>query len=138
MADLKPRASIRRFDVFAEYNRLKAMKEDHLSAAKAKGYGLWVAKVVAARKFGRLPKPEEKAEGKEEKKKAEQLDRQGWHVLSGLSQTDKLFEKEIVNRMGKDFYQKVFSPAIRRAYQEGKRYVEIRDRIRADWKPGKS
>ena len=43
---LKPRRAIRRYDIFAEYNRLerldKGMDEPH-----AKGYGLWVAKVVA-------------------------------------------------------------------------------------------
>ncbi len=127
MAGLKPRASIRRFDVFAEYNRIKAIKDKHMSATKAKGYGLWVAKVVAARKFGRLPKPGEKKE--------EKVDSRGWHLLSGVPQTDELFQREIINRMGREFYQKVFSPAIRKAYQEGKRYVEIRDHIRAPWKP---
>ena len=54
MADPKPRAPIRRFDVFAEYNRLKGMEQEKLSGPKAKGYGLWLAKVVAARKFGRV------------------------------------------------------------------------------------
>ena len=59
-------------------NRLKAMKENDLSLAKAKGYGLWLAKVVAAQKFGRLPKVEKgkgkegKEKGKEKKKKREQ------------------------------------------------------------------
>ncbi|HZQ05760.1 MAG TPA: hypothetical protein VFD70_04220 [Anaerolineae bacterium] len=130
MADLKPKATVRRFDVFAEYNRLKAMKEGE-SAAQAKGYGLWVAKVVAAQKFGRMPKPTgEKGEGGGEKKP-----RKKWHDLSGVPQTDKLFDKEIINRMGKDFYSKVFSPAIKEAFEEGKQYVEIRDSIRREWKP---
>src|ERR687886_1807490 len=121
MTEPKPRAAIRRFDVFAEYKRIEAMEEKHLSAAKAKGYGLWVAKVVAAQKFGRLPKATEKGE----KQKEEKLDRYGWHKLGGVSQTDKLFDKEVVKRMGEDFYRKVFSPAIRKAYAEKKRYVEI-------------
>ncbi len=134
MAELKPKAPIRRFDVFAEYSRIKALRQDKLGKAKAKGYGLWVAKVVAAQKFGRLPrpKPEERkgktAEEKEQEKKA-------WHGLGGVLQTDKLFDKEIVNRMGKDFYSKVFSPAIEKAYEKGKEYREIRDTIRAEWKP---
>ena len=46
-ASVKPRASIRRFDVFAEYNRLKGLSQ-RLDQAHAKGYGLWVAKVVAS------------------------------------------------------------------------------------------
>src|SRR5437588_2814466 len=37
-------------------SRVKAMKEKRMRAAKAKGYGLWLAKVVAARKFRREPK----------------------------------------------------------------------------------
>lgn len=130
MAELKPRAPIRRFDVFAEYNRIKAMNEEHLSAAKAKGYGLWLVKVVAAQKFGRLPK--DKAE---QEKKVEKTDRRGWHLLGGEAQADKLFDKESINRMGADFYRKVFSPAIRKAYAEKKGYMVIRDSIRKAWKP---
>ncbi len=138
MAELHPRAPVRRFDVFAEYNRIKGIKDKHLSASKAKGYGLWVAKVVAAQKFGRLPKakPREKRAKEEEKKEKEETRK--WHDLGGVPQTDKLFDKEVVNRMGKEFYEKVFSPAIREAYAKGKSYVDIRDAIRADWKPDKA
>ncbi len=133
MADIKPRAPVRRFDVFAEYNRLKGIKEEHLTQGKAKGYGLWVAKVVAARRFGKMPRPEKESKPKteEEKKRA----RTEWHALSGVQQTDKLFDREIIGRMGKEFYQKVFSPSIQQAYDEGKSYVQIRDAIRKDWKP---
>ena len=49
---LKPLNRIRRFDVFAEYRKLDA-EEEGMPHDQAKGYGLWVAKVVAARKFGR-------------------------------------------------------------------------------------
>ncbi|MGE5141029.1 MAG: hypothetical protein ACM3JD_16300 [Rudaea sp.] len=137
MANPKPRMPIRRFDVFAEYNRLKAMKEDDLSLAKAKGYGLWLAKVVAAQKFGRLPKVEKGKEKKtkEEEEKEKERAKKQWHDLSGVPQTDKLFDKEIVGRMGKSFYQGVFSPEIRKAFDAGKTYVQIRDSIRKDWKP---
>ncbi len=137
MAEPKPRAPVRRFDVFAEYNRLKALNEEGLNKSKPKGYGLWLAQVVAAQKFGRMPKPErkKKPETPEEKREREKRERTEWHDLSGVPQTDKLFDQEIVNRMGKDFYQKVFSPAIQQAYTEGKPYVAIRDSIRKDWKP---
>ncbi len=137
MPELKPRAPIRRFDVFAEYNRLKAIQEEGLTKSKAKGYGLWVAKVVAAQKFGRMPKPEreKKKETPEEKAAREKKAKTEWHDLSGVPQTDKLFDHEIVDRMGKDFYAKVFSPAIQQAYAEGKPYVAIRDAIRKEWKP---
>src|SRR3954470_16757422 len=46
-----PQQEIRRFDIFAEWNRLKANQQLHLSAAESRAYGLAVAKVVAARKF---------------------------------------------------------------------------------------
>ncbi len=129
MADVKPRARIRRFDVFAEYNRIKAMKEKRMRAAKAKGYGLWLAKVVAARKFGREAKT-----GEGRARKEPPVDRQGWHLLGGKPQSDELFDHEIVARMGGDFYRRVFAPAIRKAFNEGQDYVAIRDRIRAQWK----
>ena len=50
-AEMKPKHAIRRFDIFAEYRKqeqiAKEMPED-----EAKGYGLWVAKVVASRHRG--------------------------------------------------------------------------------------
>lgn len=135
MSDLKPNAPVRRFDVFAEYSRLKAMKEGE-SAAQAKGYGIWLAKVVAAKKFGKLEgRPKEKGTEKEEKKKPER--KKKWRDLSGIPQTDKLFDKEIVKRMGQEFYSSVFAPAIKEAFDEEKEYREIRDAIRREWKPEK-
>ena len=128
MTQPKARASIRRFDVFAEYNRVKAMKEKRMRAAKAKGYGLWLAKVVAARKFRREPKTGEGRARAEPK-----VNRQGWHLLDNKPQTDALFNHEIVERMGPTFYRKVFAPTIRKAYAAGQDYMAIRDRIRADW-----
>ena len=133
MSELKPNAPIRRFDVFAEYNRLDALKKGE-SAAQAKGYGIWLAKVVAAKKF-RKKEREEKRGSEGEKKKPER--RKKWRDMSGIPQTDKLFDKEIVKRMGQEFYRDVFAPAIQEAFDEGKEYREIRDVIRREWKPDK-
>lgn len=129
MSAIKPKAPVRRFDVFAEYNRLKARQEGQ-SAAQAKGYGLWLAKVVAAKKFRKEEKqaPREGAAEKPARKTK-------WHELSDIPQTDTLFDKEIINRMGRDFYRKVFAPAIQEAFDKGKEYRDIRDAIRGDWKP---
>ncbi len=133
---LKPNAPIRRFDVFAEYNRLEAMKKGE-SAAQAKGYGIWLAKVVAAKKFA---KKEEKQGDKEtpnnvrQKQAKKAIRKKKWRDLSGIPQTDKLFDKEIVKRMGKEFYRDVFAPALQEAFAEGKEYREIRDAIRGEWK----
>ena len=46
-ADLKPKQSIRRFDVFAEYRKQDQQTKD-TPEDEAMGYGLWVAKVVAS------------------------------------------------------------------------------------------
>lgn len=133
MKTVKPLAPIRRFDVFAEFNRLKAIEEG-MSPAQAKGYGLWLAKVVAAQKFGRLPK-HERPDREAAEELEERIKERRWHELSGVPQTDKLFDKEIINRMGRYFYQSVFSPAIKAAVQKGQEYREIRDSIRKEWKP---
>jgi hypothetical protein len=132
----KPRRSVRRFDVFAEYNRQKAMKEGQ-PEDQAKGYGIWLAKVVASRRYGGLPKKTlEQGKGGEQSEPAEELVDGKWRTLSGEPQTDELFDKEVVNRMGRDFYEDVFVPAIEQAFQRGQRYEDIRDEIRADWKAG--
>ena len=126
---VKPNNRIRRFDVFAEY-RKQDEQDKGMPADQAKGYGLWVAKVVAARKFGRL-KDRDRPTADEARKRR----RRKWRVLSGKPQTDKLFDHEIIERMGQDFYKDVFAPAIRRAREQGQDYEQIRDRLRRRWKP---
>src|SRR5437763_2216362 len=108
-AVLKPRAPIRRFDVFAEYNRQKAMR-DGVPEDEAAGYGLWVAKVVASRRFGGglSQKPgkgrDEKVGEGEEGEEGEHAEKPKWHALEGKPQTDALFHDEVVRRMGQEFY----------------------------------
>lgn len=134
MAEPKPKQSIRRFDVFAEYQRLKGL-QDRMSEDEAQGYGIWLAKVVAARRFGKARGAgEEKEEGRRPDETRELVDNK-WRSLDGEPQTDELFEKEIVQRMGSEFYEQVFAPAIQEAFNNGKDYKEIRDAIRKDWKP---
>lgn len=124
----RPNKTIRRFDVFAEYRKQDEQAKG-MRADEAKGYGLWVAKVVAARKFGRIrEKDTSRAEDKLRR-------RRKWHVLSGERQTDKLFDREIVERMGTDFYRDVFEPAVRVVREQGQSYEAVRDRIRRRWKP---
>ncbi|WP_456455684.1 hypothetical protein [Thermovibrio sp.] len=123
---LKPRAPIRRFDVFAEWNRIKALKEYGFSEDDAKAYGLAVAKVVAARKFyGHRLKYRGATKAFVEGKTKEKW----WEKLATPSE----FDEKVVNRIGKEFYEKVFSPAILKAYEEGKDYMDIRDSIRKEW-----
>ncbi len=136
---MNPRLPVRRFDVFAEYTKQQAIK-DGVPEDEAEGYGLWVAKVVAARRYGGGPPPKPRKASGEDKQgehaTAEaQKPREKWHTLGDEEQTDELFQKEVVNRMGSQFYNTVFAPAIEDAIAQGKSYTSIRDAIRREWKP---
>jgi hypothetical protein len=126
----KPRKPIRRFDVFAEY-RKQEQQDQGTPEDEAKGYGLWVAKVVAARRFARGRGPGEQPPGG----RPEPEPRGKWHELDGQPQTDALFDTEVVARMGPDFYHEVFVPAIKQARAHGRSYEAIRDAIRRPWRP---
>jgi hypothetical protein len=128
----RPKAGIRRFDVFAEYTRLEKLAEG-MPADEAKGYAVWLAKVVAARKYGRIKPGRHKPVGVAEVFRERPQGK--FRSLGGVEQTDRLFEKDIVARMGREFYQEVFSPAVAEAYRNGKTYRDIRDTIRKAWRP---
>jgi hypothetical protein len=132
-----PKQSIRRFDVFAEYTR-QARREEGAPDDEAKGYGIWLAKVVAARRFGRRdgaaspPKPARPASGTEDEPEPK------FRSVGDELQTDATFDREIIGRMGERFYHDIFAPAIADARARGERYEAIRDRIRAGWNASKS
>src|SRR4051812_1807680 len=134
--ELHPRAPVRRFDVFAEYNRQEAIQKG-TPEDEAAGYGLWVAKVVASRGFGRRVKSQmhgaQGGHGDGQDEEEEAAPKPKWHSLGNEEQTDELFDKEVVRRMGHDFYEKVFAPAIRNAIEQNKSYTAIRDSIRKGW-----
>lgn len=122
-----PRLQIRRFDIFAEWNRLKARTRHKMKEADAQAYGLAVAKVVAARtQHGAAPE-----ETRELKRRARQdeVDEPWWEHLG----SDEEFDKKIVQRMGEDFYAEVFQPAIQEAWDGEQRYEDIRDALRTEW-----
>ena len=133
---LQPQRAIRRFDVFAEVKRLEALAEGK-PEDEAKGYGIWLAKVVAGRRFGAVRKvtavdaprdrPASDAAGTD-------LSADRFRSAGGEVQTDETFDQEVIERMGPDFYDRVFSPAIRAALDRGETYEEMRDTIRASWK----
>ncbi|RUM87786.1 MAG: hypothetical protein DSZ25_02985 [Thermovibrio sp.] len=123
---LKPQAPIRRYDVFAEYNRIKAEREFGFPEDEAKAYGLAVAKVVAARKFfGHRTKYRGATRAYLEGKTTEKW----WRKLA----TPEEFDEKIIRRMGEEFYRKVFRPTLEKLYSEGKDYMEIRDSVREEW-----
>jgi hypothetical protein len=136
-ANAAPNQPIRRFDVFAEYTR-QERREKGYPADEAKGYGIWLAKVVAARRFGR----QSAADGKKPGKPAEREDAHEaepkFRSVGDELQTDETFDHDIIDRMGAQFYREVFVPAITEAREEGKRYESIRDTIRKEWKPARA
>jgi hypothetical protein len=132
--DASPRQPIRRFDVFAEYTR-QVRREKGFPEDQAKGYGIWLAKVVASRRFGQKvtadsTRPTQKRDRTEEEPT--------FRSVGDELQTDETFDHDIINRMGARFYDEVFVPAITAAREEGKKYETIRDSIRRGWKPARA
>lgn len=129
---LTPQQEIRRFDVFTEWNRLKANQQLHLSAAEARAYGLAVAKIVAARKFSDA-QPSQVKDWKQRARSGDTAEPWWEHLGS-----DEEFQRRIVQRMGSDFYRTMFQPAVRQAWEEGKLYEDIRDTLRTAWNRSRS
>jgi hypothetical protein len=132
-ADASPKKPIRRFDVFAEYTR-QERREKGYPEDEAKGYGIWLAKVVAARTFGQ----KSSSDGKKPSKKDAHDEEPTFRSVGDELQTDETFDHDIIDRMGARFYDAVFVPAISAAREEGKKYETIRDTIRRGWKPARA
>ncbi len=128
--EVYPKNYIRRFDIFAEYNRLQALNKYKYSEDDAKAYGIAIAKVVAGRKFRKLFKTSHLSKSTLSSSELENSQNNKWWRKFGSS---KEFDKEIVDRMGRDFYEKVFSPAVQEAYKKGLKYIQIRDTLREEW-----
>lgn len=137
--DLRPLQPIRRYDVFAETKRREALAHGAPEDV-AKGYGIRIAKIVAARRFGgatKKPHREAKDEGKEATGPFGLAEGEKFRALDGELQTDETFDHEVIDRMGPEFYERVFAPAIAEAIAEGRKYEQYRDTIRKDWKPAR-
>jgi hypothetical protein len=128
-----PHQPIRRFDVFAEYTR-QERHENGFPEDEAKGYGIWLAKVVAARRFGQKSSSDGKKPGTKDAHEEEPT----FRSVGDERQTDAAFDHDIIDRMGSQFYDDVFVPAISEARAEGKSYETIRDTIRRGWKPARA
>jgi hypothetical protein len=133
-ADPAPRMAIRRFDVFAEYSRQEQL-EKGLPEDEAKGYGVWIAKVVASRRFGK--KDDGPPKKGEDGGKGGTTRETKFRSVGDELQTDATFDHDIIERMGAAFYDRVFVPAIEQARAAGESYEDIRDSIRKDWKPSR-
>jgi hypothetical protein len=129
-----PHQPIRRFDVFAEYTR-QERREKGFPEDQAKGYGIWLAKVVASRRFGQKS-PAESTKPAQERDRSEE--EPTFRSVGDELQTDETFDDDFIDRMGARFYDAVFVPAITEARAEGKSYETIRDTIRRGWKPARA
>jgi hypothetical protein len=135
VSEIAPRRQIRRFDIFTEWNRLKAREKMQLPEKDARVYGLAVAKVVAGRgggSFGRKPStPHDKTHLQNAKKKLREDDHsdEWWRDFG----SDEEFDDKIIHRMGESFYRHVFAPAVREAWDDGQEYSDVRDRMRQAW-----
>jgi len=141
--EIRPLQPIRRFDVFAESKRLEALAHGEPEDV-AKGYGIRIAKIVASKRFGgsaakkthHESKDAAEREGSAGSRFRGEIDGK-FRALDGEIQSDETFDREIVDRMGPEFYDVVFQPAIREALAAGRKYEQIRDTIRKDWKPAR-
>lgn len=142
-SELRPLRPVRRYDVFAETKRLEALAHGEPEDV-AEGYGIRIAKLVAARRFGGAAKPEGDAarhkagpEPTPEGNRFREVDGGKFRALDGELQTDETFHREVIDRMGAHFYHTVFQPAVAEAVAAGQKYEAFRDTIRAEWKPAK-
>ncbi len=132
-----PRQAIRRFDVFAEYSRQERAEKGY-AEDEAKGYGVWLAKVVAARRFGAGSASTDRSKPSKQKSGGQEEPEPKFRSVGGELQTDETFDHDVIERMGAAFYDEVFVPAITDARKQGKSYETIRDAIRKEWKPARA
>jgi len=129
---MKALAKIRRYDVFAATEFIKNLNNG-IPEDVAKGDAIWLATLVAARKFSKGSTKPRTSNGKD-KKYAEKngIYTSKWRQLSGIDQTDKVYDKNIIQRMGEDFYEQVFLPKLKSLVEAGLSYKEYRDSAREE------
>src|SRR4051794_1987497 len=124
LGQLRPLHAIRRFDLFAEFNRQERW-DDGYPADEAKGYGIWLAKVVAARRSGQTSDADNHERQQAQRKEKASEKESKFRSLSDELQTDETFDHDIIERMGGTFDRDVFVPSIERSRSKGKSYEAI-------------
>lgn len=102
---------------------------------EAKGYGIWLAKVVAARRFGKKSDADREWPASRKRAGEEPEPEPKFRSVGDELQIEETFDHDVIERMGAAFYDDVFVPAIAEARQRGESYEAIRDSIRKGWKP---
>jgi len=123
---------IRRYDIFAITEYLKNLQKG-LPEDVAKGDAIWLATLIASRKFSRGKVQPRTVNGKKDKKLAEKngIYTSKWRMLSGKPQTDKVYDKNIIQRMGEDLYQIVLNK-VKELFEAGLDYMDYRDSVREE------
>ena len=116
--EVKPKKTIRRFDVFAEY-RKQEQQEKGDSERVASGHGLWGWPRWSPAGASGPPAPAVRVPPAERESRAPRAPsgREIGTCWTG-SLRPTLFKKEIMQRMGEEFYREVFVPEIRAAREE--------------------
>lgn len=129
-ANTKPQNNIRRFDVFTECERIKYTKRG-FPLYVAKGLAIWTAKLVSG---GKLKKNffsgPNTGYHKANLNSSSNNNKSVFRSLNNVPQTDLMFDKEIIERMGKEFYEQTFQPMVRDNLSQGFEYRQFRDTLR--------
>ena len=112
---------IGKWDIISEYHRIEWLKAGH-NEVEAKIHGIVIAVVGYQARLGKEP----------QKYKLEQKGKE-----KGVSVTHRKQEKwittedfdKIVNKIGDNYYRKVFSPAIENLYNKGYSYDEVKKAV---------
>jgi len=127
---------LRRFDVFAVYNYVKNLNKG-MPEDRAKGDALWLAKHVAGGRRikvgGGALQPAQRAAKHCACKGIAIVLESPWKMLSGIEQTNEMYDREIVKRMGEQFYSEILLPRMKELSSE--KYQDIRDTVREELEP---
>jgi hypothetical protein len=118
--DIK-KIKIGKWDIIAEYHRID-WEEKGYNEEESKIHGILIAILGYQKRTGQTPHFFDVEERDGEKgKTVKQRGQEKWI-------TSKEFNK-IIDKIGKEFYESVFSPAIKNLYMKGCSYIEVKKEV---------
>ena len=129
-AELKEikKIKIGKWDIISEYHRIDWEEKGH-DVEESKIHGTLIAILGYQKRTGKSPHFFDVEERNGEKgKTVKQRGDEKWI-------TSKEFDK-IINKIGKEFYIKIFAPAIKKLYKEGYSYTEVKKKVNIPSKIG--
>ena len=122
------RVKIGKWDIISEYHRIDWEEKGH-DEEESKIHGTLIAILGYQKRTGHSPHIYEVEERNGEKgKTVKQRGEEKWI-------TSKEFDK-IIDKMGNEFYHKIFSPAIKNLYKKGYSYAEVKEKVNISSKIG--